>query len=52
MFSMRRSVILDGVQSSGMGLYEEGRVAFLLGLSCVMMEPYFHMLGILQCASE
>jgi hypothetical protein len=50
MLSMRRSVILDGVQSSVMGLYEEGSVESLCGLSIVIILPCFQMLGIKQCA--
>ena len=50
MFSLRRSVVLDGVQSSVMGLKEEGVVGSLFGLSIVMILPCFQMLGIRQCA--
>ena len=50
LFRMRRSVILDGVQSSVIGLYDEGRVGFLFGLSIVMIVPCFQMLGMMQCA--
>ena len=49
MLSIRRSIILDGVQSSVMGLCDAGSVGGLLGLGNVMMEPCFHMEGILQC---
>ena len=37
MFRIRRSVILDGVQSSVMGLLEEGFVGSLFGFSIVMI---------------
>ena len=36
----RCSVILDGVQSSVMGVWEEGVVGSLFGLSVVMILPY------------
>ena len=45
---IRRSVILDGVQSSAMGLYDDGCVGSLFGLSMVMIVPCFQMLGMLQ----
>ena len=50
LFRMRRSVILDGVQSSVIGLYDEGCVGFLFSLSTVivMVAPCFQMLGIMQ----
>ena len=47
---IRRSVILDGVQSRDMGLYDDGCVGSLFGLSMVMIVPCFQMLGMLQCA--
>ena len=47
---IRRSVILDVVQSSVMGLYDDGCVGSLFGLSMVMIVPCFQMLGMLQCA--
>ena len=48
MFSIRRSVILDGVQSSVMGLQEEGVVGSLFGFSIMMILPCFQMFGIRQ----
>ena len=46
MFSMRRSTILDGVQSSVIGLYEATSVGDLFGLSSVMILPAFQLCGI------
>ena len=46
LFRMKHSVILDGVQSSVIGLYDEGRVGFLFGLSIVMIVPCSQLLGI------
>ena len=43
-------MILDGVQSRVMGLYEDGCVGSLFGFRMGMIVPYFHMLDILQCA--
>ena len=50
MFSISHSVILDGVESSVMGLYEEGAVRSLFGFSIVMILPCFQMFGIRQWA--
>ena len=50
MFSIRRSVILDGVQSSVMGLYEEEFLGSLFGFSIVMSLPCFQMFRIKQWA--
>ena len=47
MFSIRRSVILDGVHSSVIGLYDDGSVASLFGFSSVIIAPCFQMLGIM-----
>ena len=41
MFSMRRSVILDGVQSSVMGILEEGVVGPLFDFSIVLILSCF-----------
>ena len=49
---MRRSITLEGVQSSVMGLYDAASVGVLLGLSSVMILPIFQMSGIIQCAYE
>ena len=49
-FSIRRSVILDGVQSSVMGLYEEEFLGSLFGFSIVMSLPCFQMFRIKQWA--
>ena len=46
-FSIRRSVTLDGVQSSVMGRWEEGSVGSLLGLGKVVMVPCFQISGIM-----
>jgi hypothetical protein len=43
-------VILDGVQSSVVSLYEEGSVGSVCGLSIVIILPCFQMLGIKQWA--
>ena len=48
-FSMRRSMTLDGVQSSVIGLYEAASVGDLLGLRNVIILPVFQMNGILEC---
>ena len=48
MFSIRHSVILDGMQSSVLGLLEEDVVGSLFGLSILMILPSFHMFGIWQ----
>ena len=48
LLKIRRSVILDGVQSNDMGLYDDGCVGSLFGLSMVMIVPCFQMLCILQ----
>ena len=50
MFRIRRSVILNGVLSSVMGLYEEGVVESLFRLSIVIILPCFQMFGIRQWA--
>ena len=50
MFSIRSSVILDGVQSSVMGLEKEGVIGSLFGFSIVMILPCFQMFGIRQWA--
>jgi hypothetical protein len=50
MLIMRRLVIFDSVQSSVMGLYEEGSIGSLCGLSTVIILPCFQMLGIKQWA--
>ena len=50
MFSIRRSVILDGVQSNVMGLLEEGVAESLFGFSIVVILPCFQMFGIRQWA--
>ena len=47
MFSIRRSVISDGVQSSVMGLKEDV-VGSLFGFSIAMILPCFQMFGIGQ----
>ena len=49
MLSMRRSMTLKAVLSSVMGLYDDARVASLLGFSMAMMMPCFHVLAILHC---
>ena len=51
-FSMRRSMTLDGVQSSVIGLYEAASVGDLLGLRSVIILPVFQMNGILECVYE
>ena len=48
-FSMRRSMTFDGVQSSVIGLYEAASVGDLLGLRSVIILPVFQMNGILEC---
>lgn len=48
-FSMRRSMTFDGVQSSVIGLYEAASVGDLLGLRSVIILPTFQMYGILEC---
>ena len=50
MFSIRCFVILDGVQSSVMGLKEECVVGSLFGFSIVMILPCFQMFRITQLA--
>ena len=50
MFSIRGSLILNGVQSSGMGLQEDSVVVSLLGLSNVMILPCFELLEFRQWA--
>ena len=50
MFSIRCSVILDGVQSTVLGLQDEGVVSSLFGLSIVMILACFQMFGIGQWA--
>ena len=50
MCSIRHSAILDGVQSSVMGLSKEGVVWSLFGLSIVIILPCFQMFGIKQWA--
>ena len=50
MFRIGSSVSLDGVQSSVMGLLEEGVVGSLFGFSIVMILPCFQMLWIRQWA--
>ena len=49
MLSMRRSMILEGVQRSEIGLYELASVGGLFGLRFVMILPTFHMRGICEC---
>ena len=49
MCKMRRSVTLEGVQRSVMGLCEAGNLGSLPGLGIVMMIPCFQMLGIVLC---
>jgi len=46
MFSMRRSAILEGVQSSVISLYEAASVGDLFELSSLMILPTFQMCGI------
>ena len=48
-FSMSRSITLNGVLSSVIGLYDEASVASLLGFRMAMMMPCFHVLAILHC---
>ena len=48
MFSKMHSVIFYCMQSSVMGLYEEGVVGYLFGLSIVMILPCLQMFGIMQ----
>ena len=50
MFHIRSSVIFNGMQSSVMGLQEEGVVGSLFGLSIVMIWSCFQMFGIKQLA--
>ena len=45
MFSIRHSVILDGVQSSVMGLSDEGVVGSLFGFSCFCVVSRCSRLG-------
>ena len=47
MFSISLSRILEGVQSSEIGLYEVGSVGGLLGLRIGMIFAIFQMLGML-----
>ena len=48
-FSMSRSITLEAVYSSVIGLYEITSVGSLLGLRMVIMMPCFHASAILQC---
>ena len=41
MFSMRRSMILDGVQSSAISLYGTASVGSLFGFNSLMTLPIF-----------
>ena len=50
--SKRRSMTLDGVQSSVIGLYDAASVGVLFGLRIVIILPIFQMSGIMQCAYE
>ena len=46
---MSRSITLEGVQRSVMGLCDEGCVKSLSGLGMVMILPCFPMLGMMLC---
>jgi hypothetical protein len=48
MLIIRRSIILDAVQRSVMGLYEEESVGSSCGVSIVIILPCFQMMGIKQ----